>query len=126
MNAKEFHRAYHEIRNGSDAFFRHPFCRNVIYSSGVSECADAGCYWLVDVMATDVRAAFKPGWGNLAVVRVQVSPDSTAILEATFEDGENPPAYSRDIDFTTLPVGEWVFFMAFDGQQFTIYLPSEH
>ena len=71
MDTETFKAAYNESRNGVNTWFRHPFNHNFHYSDGVQELAEAGCYWLLDVLATEVdqvmRSAVVPAFGVLTV-----------------------------------------------------------
>jgi hypothetical protein len=103
---------------GSDRKFRHPFNRRFIYTEGMKAAADeAGAYWLLDIVATEVAPVCFKQWdaagqpGSMFVVRVK---DTAATLELTFSD-DAPPAWQRKIDYTDFPEGTWTFELAMDG-----------
>jgi hypothetical protein len=114
MNAQAFTSAYSASRNGTDAYHRNPLYPNFIYSDGVKECAEAGCYWLLDKLGTELPAVFDRDEDMASmVVEVDVAEDNTAVIRGTWEDGE-PPVYQAEMEFTDLPAGQWQFFVARD------------
>lgn len=125
MNTEKFIAAYNEPRNGANRLIRHPLVRPFLYSDGVQECAAAGAYWLLDVLATEM-----PGWiretaVGMAVVNVSVK-DSEALITSERWDGDED-GYRRHVTYTDLPDGEWVFYISDNGDRtFTCILPSEY
>jgi len=114
MNIEAFTKAYGESRNGCNGFIRHQSARQFAYSDGVQECAEAGIYWLLDIIATELPPVFR----NSAEVQNMVSiyvraKGCRAEIRAEFEEGI--VAWRRKIDFTDLPDGEWVFLMVDEG-----------
>jgi hypothetical protein len=113
MNTPAFLAAYSETRNGTDSFTRHVLGRKLVYSDGVRECAEAGCYWLLDIAATElVRPMLAAPPGSLGVLTVRAD-DGGASLDLSLADGA-PSAWHRDIEFTDMPPGEWQFWMQSD------------
>jgi hypothetical protein len=111
MNIEAFTKAYNESRNGCNQFFRHPLARRFAYSDGVKDCADAGCHWLLDILATELPPVFKvnEGVSNMASIHV-VAKDSRAVIRAEFQD--DLVAWKRDIEYTDLPNGNWCFLIS--------------
>lgn len=118
---------------GSEQWYRHSLCRNVIYTEGVQFLAErAGAYWLIDKIAT---AQMKP---KIAAEEFQVwtlkvwSADSPKSHDATLtctdgDKGGGPVLLHNElITFTDFPLEEIVLWVEFDGQHHTILLPSEH
>ena len=125
MNTQAFIAAYRESRNGANHFVRHPLVRSFIYSDGVQQCAEAGGYWLLDILATELPQQFKlhPD-GYLCIVKVTVR-DQSATIVGEFQDGD-PDPYRRKVDYTDLPEGEWMFYLSDDGDgSITCILPKE-
>ena len=114
MDKQKFIEAYNESRNGTDGFVRHPLVRKFAYSLGVQECAEAGCYWLLDVLATELPAEMRKhkDESNRAIVKVHVS-DSQGRIVAEIED--DWVIWSKDIEWTDLPDGEWNFMVSDEG-----------
>lgn len=124
MNTQAFETAYNASRNGTDNFYRHPLVRSFQYSDGVKECAEAGCYWLIDILATEVPKPLRASEAGMVVVKATVA-DSKAALKATAGDGD-PPIWSRNIDYTDLPPGEYEFLVSDEGDRFALILISEY
>ncbi len=122
MNADAFTTAYGELRNGANGFIRHPLSRKFIYSDGVQECAEAGCYWLLDILATELPGLMREG--DFVLVAVTVA-DGQADITGKWTDAE-PPRWTKHIDFTDMPAGQWKFFVTHDGLNVTCILPNEY
>ena len=125
MNTTQFIAAYNESRNGANHLARHPLVRSFLYSDGVQECAEAGAYWLLDVLATEIPAMMRESGLGLAVVNVAVKDGEATITCEKWDDDDNP--YRRHVTWTDLPEGEWPFYVADNGDRtFTCILPSEY
>lgn len=125
MNIEAFKKAYNESRNGTDGWTRHPLAPYFVYSDGVKECAEAGCYWLLDILGTELSKVFRTHQaGFLMVIKVKVA-DGGARIEGSFWD-EEPPQYKRKVDYTDLPEGTWTFFVARGDGLLSCYLLTEH
>lgn len=113
--------------------FRHPLARGVIYTPGVQYLAErAGAYWLIDEIALaiaggDVAKAGKSDDRVLSLHfwKLEVREDRTAELTARADDGV-PPFVSKVIPWTDFPLDHIGVWAGFDGQYWTLYLPSEH
>lgn len=117
---------------GSQVFYRHPLNRRVVYTEGVQFLAEAaGAYWLVDAIAsyfgTDLmRAVIEADRriANFQVWSLEVV-ESRAVLTMTADAGV-PTAISQPIGFTDFPLERVDIWAGFDGETWTLYLPSEH
>jgi len=126
MDVQAFKTAYGASRNGCNFKVRHPLARQFVYSDGVKECAEAGCYWLLDIVGTEVVDAMRNHarvFDGMAFLYVVVKGDK-ADLSLVRDDGEKPK-WARHIEFTDMPEGKWVFYLADEGNVF-MYLPSEY
>lgn len=120
-------------RNGMNEALRHGMCRRFFFSDGAQELAEvAGCYWLLDILGTEVAPKLKqlmdsPQGVGTAYLEMTVAPDSAALLMLTVED-DAPPAWSKTIPYTDFPQGRWTLFElgAFDDLGIIAILPSEH
>lgn len=127
MNIEALHKAINESRNGANFFVRHPLCRSVAYSDGVQEVGEAGAYWLIDKIASELPEKFKlnSDVSSFCVIQVRVD-QSRAQITAEFEDGVI--AWKRVVEWTDLPDGVITLYMA-DAQEGTwpyrIILPTE-
>lgn len=122
MDTQAFTQAYSESRNGANQFYRHPLALGgkFIYSDGVQECAEAGCYWLLDILATELKVPV----AEMAVVEVKAK-DGKASITATLSD-DSPPILKKRIDLTDMPDGEWSLYVSNDGDGRVCILPSEY
>lgn len=122
MDTKTFTTAYNASRNGANFFVNHPLAigGKFIFSDGVKECADAGCHWLLDILATELPVPY----GELAIVSVGVK-DAKARITASLSDSA-PPCLDRRIDFTDMPDGQWKFYVSNDGEARVCILPKEY
>lgn len=104
---------------GTEVWYRHSINRRVMYSEGVKYFADkAGCYWLLDILATQPEILKQAE--EFASIRLQVADDMSANLSVT--DGNDTTVYTRRIGFTDCPEGDWEFFFINN----VIMLPSEY
>lgn len=113
--------------------YRHPLNRSVIYTPGLHYVAEqGGAYWLIDALAltygtpamkraiaADERLASLQFW------RLDVRQDRSAVLIMRADSGV-PPAITQKIPFTDFPLEQIDIWAGFDGQHWTLYLPSEH
>jgi hypothetical protein len=112
--------------------FRHPFVRSVIYTPGVKCVAErGGAYWLIDELAFAIAGGeiTKAGKREPRVLemhfwRLTVN-DQVGELTAR-ADSDIKPFFVKGIDYTDFPLDKIDIWAAFDGEHWTLYLPSEH
>lgn len=105
---------------GSEQFYRHGLCRNVVYTEGVQYLADkAGAYWLIDKVATNQHEP-KIKREEFQCWKLRLGENSTATL--TCDDGNGNVVHSEEITFTDFPLPEIDLWF----QNNTILLPSEY
>jgi len=111
----------------------HPLNRQVIYTPGVQFLAERGqAFWLVDAIASyfggrqmkraiarDSRLASLQFW------RLDVHEDRSATLTAR-ADTDVKPFITQQIPYTDFPLEYVDVWAGYDGQHWTLYLPSEH
>lgn len=100
---------------GSEGRYRHGLNGNFIFTEGMKTMADAaGCYWLIDIMATECYAeCFKRARANAALV-MEVK-EGAALLEMEFTYPYHEDKWTKVIDATDFPEGHWVFSLEWDG-----------
>lgn len=125
MKIDQFLAAYHESRNGANYFVRHPLVRSFQFSDGVEQVAAAGCFWLLDVVATECLKPLRASGEVNAIVRVTVDKDAKAMLSLTVAD-DAPAIWRKHLDYTDMPSGQWLFELADEGERFALILLSEH
>ena len=115
MNTETFLKAYNAIRNGTDLFHFNPLYRTFHYSDGVKECAEAGCYWLLDILGTELPQVFQKHPDDfLLEVKVLVTDKQSVIISGSFDD-DAPDAYTKTIKWSDLPQGTWQFLVSGEG-----------
>lgn len=125
VNTEAFIKAYKESRNGASFFVRHPLVRSFLFSDGMKECAEAGCYWLLDILATEIQPnQFKEKQSTFCIVQVAVKDQKCEITGEFFED--DPTPYKKQITYTDLPEGTWNFYLALEDGRVICILPSEY
>ena len=112
--------------------FRHSLNRRVIYTPGVQYLAEkAGAYWLIDAIASylgspqmnqAIAADDRLTWLQFWWLDVT---DNTAVLTCRANTGVDP-AIRQDIEYTGFPLDHVEVWVGFDGEHWTLYLPSEH
>jgi hypothetical protein len=113
--------------------FRHSLARRVIYTPGVRFLAErAAAYWLIDEIALAIAGGEVTQAGrrdervlSLHFWRLDVREDRSAQLTAR-ADSDVPPFVTRQIPWTDFPLDYVDVWAGYDGQCWTLYLPSEH
>ncbi len=119
--------------SGDDQRYRHAINRRVIYTPGIQYLAEkAGAYWLIDAIAIHIgskpmqrKMALDPRAGEMLFWSLTVKPDQSAHLTAVV-DQDVSPIFRERIQWTDFPLDKIDIWSAFDGQYWTLYLPSEH
>lgn len=110
---------------GTESYYRHPLSRHVVWTDGVKAFADSvGGYWLLDILATELpKLVLRHG---IVFVTLSVK-DGGAEISAVSNKGK-ARLWSRVVEFTDCPEGEWDFYFAGGGPDDTlvILLPSEY
>ena len=112
--------------------FYHPLNRRVIYTPGVQYVAQAGqAYWLIDAIASyfgsqlmQDATLIDPRHQSLQFWRLDVTNQS-AVLTANADAGETP-FIRQAIPYTDFQLDHIDIWAEFDGDRWTLYLPSEH
>ena len=128
MDTVKFLATFNESRNGCNARIRHPVARKLVYSDGVQQCAEIGCYWLLDVVGTEVLPTFfkhRDHFAGLGFVKIEVTASRAARIWLEKDEGVKP-VWSRDIAFTDLPTGKFTFYLADEGNGAFLFLATEY
>lgn len=118
---------------GTSMYFRHAINRNVLFTDGIRHVAEEGeAFWLIDAIAswlTDPQfqeeAQKDDRIQSLHFWRLEVNEDRTAVLFAKADSPEEP-FISQPIPFTDFPLDNIDIWAGYDGEYWTLYLPSEH
>ena len=124
MQAHEFIKVYNEGRNGANFFYKHNLVKYFRYSDGVQECAKTGCYWLLDIAATELPKKMRQTETQFLTLEIKVSSKKAQL--SAVRDGDVLPVWWRKIDHTDLPEGEWKFLISDEEDTFAMILPSEY
>lgn len=126
MDAQAFTQTYNESRNGANFLVHHPFVGRFKFSDGVQELAGHGCYWLLDILATELVEHFRNRPDDVLIIVKVVVKDDAAVITASARD-DDPAPWVRSIGYTDMPEGEWSFIVGQDEPgYFTMILISEH
>jgi len=117
---------------GDTERYRHPLNRMVIYTPGVQFLAEqAGAYWLIDVIASYLtpkvlgrHAKEDSRILDLHFWRLDVL-DGKGLVTAFVDKGYRP-FITQEIQFTDFPLETVDIWAGYDGDHWTLYLPSEH
>jgi len=114
--------------------FRHSINRHVIYTPGIQYLAEeAGAYWLIDAIASWIgshsfnqAARRDQRIGEMHFWQLEVDQEArSAVLTARADSGE-PAFITQRIPFSDFPLAKIDVWAAYDGTNWTLYLPSEH
>ena len=112
--------------------YRHPFVRRVSYTPGVKFVADrGGAYWLIDEIAFYLaNPTFQKACRHDPRIR-DIHFWSLSVKEQAGEliaraDSDEAPFYTKRIGFTDFPLDQIDIWAAYDGEHWTLYIPSEH
>ena len=125
---------YEALRRFTGDFdrYRHPLNPTVLYTPGVKYLAEAGqAYWLVDAIASyfegrEMKAAMQSDYRirSMQFWRLKVAA-GRGLLTAEADAGEIP-FITQEIPYTDFPLEMVEIWAGFNGQRWTLYLPSEH
>lgn len=138
MKPNELQDLIDSYSGGSYGLTRHPFNRRFIYTDGVKAVADlAGCYWLLDIVATEVAPICLKLWedheAGQTFLHVNVKPDASCdLILDDGNDGDYCVHWRHKIGYTDFPEGSWTFYLFIDGvieypkEVLVMLLPSEN
>lgn len=106
---------------GSMDLYKQPdFLGGLLYTEGVQHfCEKAGAYWFLDIISTEIHCGHPDERLYDAFITLTVA-DNQAYITAT--DGDDNVYYTRKVDYTDAPEGDWKFWYMND----TLLLPSEY
>jgi hypothetical protein len=106
---------------GSENWYRHGLCRDILFTDGAKYVADAGgAYWLLDAIAICQRHEKRVAGEGFQVWKLTVRDDRTASLVCG--DGNDNIVYTQHIEYTDFPLSEITFYFTNN----VIHLPSEY
>lgn len=117
MDTNELRNLIDEYQPGEEKF-RHPYNPRFLYTGGVQAVAEeAGAYWMLDIIATEVAPICLKSWDELGngqhFLKVCVK-GSKAYMSLVWDEG-CVPLWKRFISYTDFPEGDWMFYLFMDG-----------
>ena len=104
---------------GTEHYYKHNF-GGMLYTDGVkyfAEKAGGGAYWFLDIVSTELmRLAAEEGFLSIHLF----AKNGKAKLSA--DDGNDNILWTKNIDFTDCPDGDWMFFLT----DKVMMIPSEY
>ncbi|MBS3963762.1 MAG: hypothetical protein KGZ80_04550 [Methylomonas sp.] len=103
---------------GTNCWYQHHFVKAMTYTDGVKYFADrTGSFWLIDVVATE----FFQLLADQPFLSIIIKSDGNS-CEIIVTDCNDNPLTVKQLSFTTMPEGEWKFYLTDD----VLLLPSEY
>ena len=97
----------------------------VLATDGVAYfCQKAECYWLFDEISHFVCHKTNEPFVVAKINAYDTENGRCAVLK--FEDGNNNELGGKVIDYTDLPVGEWILWASNHPEEKVVMLPSEY
>ena len=124
MNETKFKEIYNESRNGANSMTRHPLVRSFLMSDGVIDLAETGCWWLMDVLATELPAVMISEKETLLSVKVEVHKGKAKITASGYADRVMP--WKKANIWTDMPEGTWGFLLAREEGRSVLVLGTEY
>lgn len=126
MNHQAFTKALNESRNGTDGFNFSRLYRWMEYSDGVQEVAETGCYWLLDILGTELRVKLRALNTPYVMLTVTVvAKDGKAKITATTGD-DVPPIYTKKIGYTDMPDCKWDMLLTYEDDKGRLIMVTEY
>lgn len=120
MNANQLKLALKNF-NGSEQFFRH---LGILYTEGVQYLAEkANSYWLLDLVASHARHDKWREVEEFVTVKLKVENQTGKVI---FDNGNGEILGGQEIEYTDFPLDEISLWLCWNGQGYTLLLPSEY
>ena len=105
---------------GTGAYYR--ISRRHMLTDGTKYLADrAGCFWMMDAIASHLSEIGTADW--FVLVRVMVS-DGAALM--IYENGNGQEHARQEIPYTDLPLESVTLYACWDSENWAIMLPTEY
>lgn len=108
---------------GSESLYRHPFNRTCAYTEGVAAFAQeagGGAFWFLDILMTEPEIL--KGQREKGIVFISLNVVGSKATITVRGDSDQPSIFTREIDWTDCPEGEWKFYFGDN----VLMLPSEY
>ena len=105
---------------GTGAYYR--ISRRHMLTDGTKYLAErAGCFWMMDAIASHLSEIGTADW--FVLVRVMVS-DGAALM--IYENGNGQEHARQEIPYTDLPLRSVTLYACWDSENWVIMLPTEY
>ena len=105
---------------GTGAYYR--ISRRHMLTDGTKYLAErAGCFWMMDTIASHLSEIGTADW--FVLVRVKVK-DGVALM--VYEDGNGQEHASQEIPYTDLLLDSVTLYACWDSENWVIMLPTEY
>ena len=105
---------------GTGAYYR--ISRRHMLTDGTKYLAErAGCFWMMDAIASHLSEIGTADW--FVLVRVMVS-DGAALM--IYENGNGQEHARQEIPYTDLPLESVTLYACWDSENWVIMLPNEY
>ena len=105
---------------GTGAYYR--ISRRYLLTDGTKYLAErAGCFWMMDTIASHLSEIGTADW--FVLVRVKVK-DGVALM--VYEDGNGQEHASQEIPYTDLLLDSVTLYACWDSENWVIMLPTEY
>ena len=124
----------HELKNalaeysGSETFTRvSPLYPNFVATEGVVFLAEnAGCFWLLDMIASHLPSVLAAS-ETFAVVLLVLDVEGSGAVFKLVDDVPAGVVYVEQvIEYTDFPLSQIKLYIATDGEYWTVMLPGEY
>jgi hypothetical protein len=108
MNAQELKQGMYNF-TGTEQWYRHSLNRYMLYTDGTqffAENAGGGAYWFLDLVAFEL---FPLQEKEPFLFITLSSKDRSAVIKVA--DGNENIVYTKQIEFTDCPEGDWIFYL---------------
>ena len=105
---------------GTEKYYR--ISRRHLLTDGTKYLAErAGCFWMMDTIASHLSEIGTADW--FVLVRVKVK-DGVALM--VYEDGNGQEHASQEIPYTDLLLDSVTLYACWDSENWVIMLPNEY
>lgn len=99
--------------------------RCLVYTEGVQKlCETAKAYWILDIFGSYIPTIKADEMlADISFWTLRVADEDADMI---CERDEGDEAIRQHIEYTDFPEGDWKFYIQFDGEHYTVMLPSEY
>lgn len=112
---------------GTECYWSHPFFKGIVYTDGVKYLFDNGAAWLGDVVMSHMKHTPRllTKSRGMLFITLSVNADRSANVVAQ-PDIDEPALFEQEIPYTDYPLQKQQIWASYSGDNWVLYLPSEH